>query len=403
MPKIAKERSPAAVRRLMDRPGFHSVGGVIGLHLQVTDRKARSWVLRAKYGGKRRDIGLGSFPTVTLQMARDRAREARDQIARGVDPIAERRRIAAGLAAADAKRMTFAEAAKRVHAIKVAEFKNGKHADQWLNTLEQHANPKIGRLDVSEVDFHAVLRCLEPIWKTRTETAKRLRGRIESVLAWATVNGFRAGDNPARWRGNLDAALPKPGSIAKVVHFRALPYAAVPAFMAALRQRDGMAARALEFAILTAARSGEVRGAVWGEVDLDAKLWTVPAERIKARRAHRVALSAPAVAVLTALKSNREPGDLVFPAPAGGMLSDMTLSAVLKRMKFDAVPHGFRSSFRDWAAETTNFPREVAEAALAHVVGDKVEAAYRRGDLFEKRRRLMEAWSGYCASASITD
>lgn len=402
MPIIAKELSPAEIRQLMKLPGFHAVGGVTGLHIQVTDHKARSWVLRFLYGGRRRDMGLGSFPSVTLEQARQRAREARDQIARGVDPIAERRRLKSERITAAAKRLTFADAAKRVHAIKVAEFRNRKHADQWLNTIEQHAVPKIGRLDVAEVDFHAVLGVLEPIWKTKTETAKRLRGRIESVLAWATVNGFRAGDNPARWRGNLDAALPKPGSIAKVVHFRALPYAAVPAFMAALRQRDGMAAKALEFSILTAARSGEVRGMTWAEVDLDKKMkiWTVPAARMKVEREHRVPLSPAAVAVLESLKSNRRDDDLVFPAQAGGQLSDMTTNAVLKRMKVNAVTHGFRSSFRDWAAEQTNFPREVAEAALAHVVGDRVEAAYRRGDLFEKRRKLMATWAAYCASAT---
>ncbi|MEX2454475.1 MAG: integrase arm-type DNA-binding domain-containing protein [Rhodospirillaceae bacterium] len=411
VPKQIEPKSPAVVNRLRDKPGLHAVGGVIGLFLQVSrsrrdpDVLRRSWVLRATIGSRRRDVGLGSFPTVTLEKARERAREARDMIDRGEDPIEARRQRRVALIKEQNGAMTFADAAERVAKIKSTEFKSARHIEQWINTIRQHANPKIGNLPVADVDVHAVLRALEPLWTSRTETATRLRGRIESVLAWATVNGYRTGDNPARWRGNLDAALPKPGAIAAVEHFAAVPVDDMPDFMAQLRQRDGMAAKALEFAVLTAARSGAVRGARWDEIDLEAGVWTIPAERMKGRRHatadFRVPLSDDARALLRGLpRDDRQP--LIFPAPRGGAMSDMAMAAVLKRMGVAATVHGFRSTFKDWVAERTAYANEVSEAALAHSIGSAVERAYRRGDLFEKRSRLMRDWAGFCAMPTAT-
>jgi integrase len=294
--------------------------------------------------------------------------------------------------------LTFEQCASRYIAAKAPEWKNVKHAAQWTSTLQTYAFPVIGGLLVQDVELPQIKAVLDPIWVAKTETASRLRGRIESVLDWATVNGYRTGLNPARWRGHLDKVLPAPGRIAKPDHHAALPLPEVGAFMKALRSQEGMGALALEFAILTAARSGEVRGATWDEIDLDGAVWTIAGDRMKAGKEHRVPLSAAALAVLS--KVPRMAGtDLVFPAPLGGQLSDMTLTAVTRRMKVAAVPHGFRSTFRDWCSERTNYPREVVEMALAHAIGDKVEAAYRRGDLFEKRRALMSEWARFCAVA----
>jgi integrase len=396
MPKKAKELSPLEVKRIT-KPGLHAVGGVAGLLLQVTPTGARSWVLRATVGAKRRDIGLGGFPDVTLAQARERAREAREQIRQGIDPVEQRKATRDALRAEQAKRLTFDDAAKQFLARKSSEFKNAKHAAQWGSTLETYASPIIGKLPVDRIELAHIIQVLEPLWTTKTETATRLRGRIESVLAYATASGFREGDNPARWRGNLDAVLPKPRKLAKVTHHRALPFDQMPDFMIELRKREGMGARALEFAILTAARSGEVRGATWAEIDLDAKLWTIPADRMKAGKEHTVPLSTAAVKLLNALPRMKD-NDHLFPAPRGGQLSDMSLSAVTKRMGVDAVPHGFRSTFRDWCAERTHYPNEVAEMALAHTIGNKVEAAYRRGDLLLKRARLMSDWCKFINS-----
>ena len=297
--------------------------------------------------------------------------------------------------ASRAKDLTFKQAAVAYIAAHEAGWRNAKHAAQWKSTLETYAYPVVGSLLVRDIDLTHVLAILEPLWKTKTETATRLRGRIEQVLDWATARGHRDGLNSARWRGHLDKMLARPSKVARVVHRAALPVAEVGSFMAALREADGVGARALEFAILTAARSGEVRGASWSEIDLDTATWTIPGERMKMGREHRVPLSGPAVKLLRAL--TRVAGsDLVFPAPRGGQLSDMTLTAVLRRMKIPAVPHGFRSTFRDWASERTNYPRDAAEMALAHAIGDKVEAAYRRGDLFDKRRRMMADWATFC-------
>lgn len=396
MPKLAESLGALQVQRLTE-PGYYAVGGVKGLALQVTPTGARSWILRMVIGSKRREMGLGNYPGVSLADARKAAGEMR-QLAdiQGVDPIEHRKAKRSETAATQALAVTFEDCAKAYIKAHEAAWKNAKHIQQWRNTLEAYAYPVLGSLLVRDIAMGHVLKVLEPIWREKTETASRVRGRIAAVLDWAKGRGYRSGDNPAEWDGNLKAQLPLPEKIATVEHHAALPIEEVAVFMATLRKSPGMGARALEFVILTAARSGEVRGATWAEIDIEGKVWVVPADRMKAGREHRVPLSSAAVELLKALEPM--PGsDFVFPAPRGGMLSDMTLSAVLRRMAVPAVPHGFRSTFRDWCSERTNYPREVAEMALAHTVGDKVEAAYRRGDLFEKRQLMMEDWAAHCA------
>ncbi|MEI4471498.1 tyrosine-type recombinase/integrase [Frigidibacter sp. MR17.24] len=422
MPKVAKELSALDVKRLK-HPGIganatFAVGGVSGLLMQVTPKDGRTWLLRVSVGGKRREIGLGGYPDVTLAMARDRARETKDQIRRGIDPIEERKAARAQLAAAQSRGLTFADAVDKYLAAKLDAFKNAKHRQQWQNTLDNYALPVLGRMLVQDITVQDVLRVVEPIWQSKTETASRLRGRIEAVLSWATVAGHRSGDNPARWAGNLKELLPAPSRVAKVDNHPALQIDDAPRWLAALRLRQGMGNRALEFAALTATRSQEVRGARWDEIDLDAALWVIPAVRMKMEREHRVPLSPEAVAMLEALPRFKD-NPLVFPAPRGGELSDMTLSAAMKRLheadiaadgpgftdrvnKRPAVPHGLRSTFRDWVAERTTYPGEMAEVALAHRVGNAVEAAYRRGDMVEKRRKMMTAWVGHLTGAKAT-
>lgn len=382
---------PVTLRKLPD--GWHADGG--NLYMFVRS-ESRTWVFR--YVGvdrKRHHMGLGSLDTLTLADARQKARELRaklrDPLA-PVDPLEARGKAKEQARIAAAKKITFKQCAEAFLVAHAPKWSNAKHAAQWAATLETYAYKVFGELPVAAVDTGLVLKVIEPIWPDKTETASRLRGRIESVLDWATVRGHRQGDNPARWRGHLDKLLPERG---KAKHHAALPFAEVTAFMKSLKLREGNAARALEFAILTAVRSGEVRGADWCEVDLDAKVWTIPAERMKAKREHRVPLSSAAVKLLESVE-HRE--GLIFPgARKGSALSDMSLTAVLRRMELnDITVHGFRSSFRDWIAEKTHYDNIIAEAALAHVVGDKVEAAYRRGDLFEKRAALMADWARYC-------
>ncbi len=384
---------------------MHFVGGVSGLALQVlpvrkdaagNETQARTWVLRVTIGGKRRDMGLGGFPDVGLASARDAARTAREKIRAGIDPIAEARAAKSTLAAQRAATITFKEAAQKYIAAHEAGWKNPKHRAQWAMTLETYAYPKIGALSVGDIGLPHVLEVLEPIWSTKTETANRLRGRIETILNWATTRGYRQGLNPARWRGHLDTQLGRPSKVATVKPHDALPVMEVGAFMKSLRAAGGLGARALEFAILTATRSGETRGATWAEIDLDAAVWTIPASRMKAKKEHRVPLSPVAKALLEA-QPRMAGTNFVFPAAGGAMLSDMTLSAVLRRMKVKAVPHGFRSTFRDWTAEYTSYPNHVCEMALAHSIKSDVEAAYRRGDLFDKRQRLMSDWAAFLA------
>jgi len=395
MPKRARARSAIEIRRLTT-PGIYAAGDVAGLHLRVKHRDSRAWILRVVIGAKRRDIGLGAYPSVTLDEAREKARAARRQIAEGKDPVQERRQARATLIAAHGKTRTFNEAAKAVLTWKTREFRNAKHAKQWEATLETYAAPLLGSLPVASIETGHVVNVLESIWTKKTETATRVRQRIETVLDWAIASGYMTGPNPARWKGHLDKLLPHANKVRKVRHHRALAYKDLPAFMPRLREQAGLAARALEFAIVTVGRSGEVRGATWAEIDREAHLWTIPAERMKAQRAHRVPLSAAAVRVLEALPV-MEGTDLVFPAARGGQLSDMTLIAVLRRMEVDAVPHGFRATFKTWATECTATPHGVIEAALAHALADKTEAAYWRGDLLAKRRDLMDAWAVYCA------
>lgn len=398
MPKKAKELSALAVSRLKEA-GRYAVGGVDGLHLRIIGN-SKAWLLRVKIGDRRRDIGLGPYPEVGLADARETARLYRKKVREGVDPLQERQQARAALRIERAKSKTFRDCADAYIEAHKAGWKNVKHAKQWGSTLETYAYPKFGSLPVASVDTALVQDVLRPIWATKTETASRLRGRIECVLDWAKVNGYRDGENPARWRGHLDKLLPARNKVQKIEHHAALPYAEVGAFVADLRKRDGMAPRALEFAILTAARSGEVRGAKWEEVDLVGKVWTIPGERMKAGKEHRVPLSDAAVALLKAVPRVKG-SDFVFPAPRGGALSDMALSAVLKRMERNGLTvHGFRSTFRDWAGETTAYPREVIEHALAHQLRDKAEAAYQRGDLLAKRARLMGDWAKYCAKAT---
>lgn len=390
------QRKPLNALELPTLPaGMHPAGEVSGLYIQVQQSGGRSWILRTMIGGRRREIGLGGYPTVKLADARQKARDALDGIKKGIDPVSQRAAARTEIIASRPSEITFDEASSRFIAAKESEWKNAKHGAQWVATLNTYASPVIGKMRVQDVSLAHVLNILEPIWATKTETAARLRGRIESVLSWATVRGYRQGENPARWKGHLDAILAAPSKVAKTKHHAALSWRDLGAFMAKLRKQEGMGARALEFAILCAARSGEVRGMRWNEVDFDNGVWTCPAERMKAGKAHRVPMSDAALDLLRRLP-NIDDNELCFPAPRGGMLSDMTLTAVLRRMQVNAVPHGFRSTFRDWSAEVTAYPRDMAEMALAHSIGDKVEAAYRRGDMLDKRRRMMEDWAAFC-------
>lgn len=390
----------------MKAPGRYADGG--GLYLQVGPTGTKAWLFRFMRRGQAREMGLGSVGVVSLARARELAAEARTALHLGKDPIEERDKARQETLLAEARGMTFAQCAEAYIAAHRDSWRNAKHAAQWTSTLKAYAEPVFGTLPVQAVDLALVMKVLEPIWRAKPETASRLRGRIESILDWATVREYRQGENPARWKGHLDKLLPARAKVQKVEHHPALPYGEIGDFMAALRGQEGTAARALEFAILTAARTGEAIGARWSEIDLAAKLWIVPAERMKAGREHRVPLSGRTVGILQAMAELRPSDDdgsaHVFPgAKPKRPLSNMAFLMLLRRMKRpDLTAHGFRSTFRDWAAERTAFAREVAEAALAHVVGDKVEAAYRRGDLFEKRRRLMEAWAGYCATKSAT-
>lgn len=400
MPKKADELGPLEVSRLTE-PGLHFVGVVAGLALKVSVTGARSWILRATVGNRRRDIGLGGYPDVTLAGAREAARNARSKIKEGIDPVDDARAARSKLIAEAVSGILFDEAASKYITAHEAGWKNTKHASQWRNTLETYAYPVIGKMRVKDIQTAHVMQVLEPIWTAKSETASRVRSRIELVLDWAKVRGYRKGENPARWKGHIDKLLPKRSEVASVEHHAALPFREIGAFMVSLRKVEGMGARALEFAILTAARSGEVRGATWSEIDLDGATWSIPAERMKAKKEHRIPLSDAALGLLRTLP--RMVGtDLVFPSSKNEMLSDMTLSAVLRRMgRSDITGHGFRSTFRDWAGETTAYPREVIEHALAHRLKDKAEAAYQRGTLFDKRRRLMDDWAAYCAKVSI--
>ena len=385
-------------------PGMYADGG--GLYLQITEGGA-SWVYRYMLNKRAREMGLGPLALFGLSEARAKALDARRLRHEGIDPIDARLAIRAKARLDAAKAVTFIECADSYIKAHRAGWRNGKHAAQWEATLATYAGPVIGALPVQVIDTALVLKVLEPIWTAKPETAGRVRGRIESILDWAKVRGFRTGENPARWRGHLDKLLPARGKLRKVEHHAALPYAELPGFLVALREQEGIAARALEFTILTAARTGETIGTTWDEINWTDKVWIIRAERMKGRKEHRVPLCDRALAILREMKPADDAANavehFVFPgSKAGRPLSNMAFLMLLRRMgRGDLTAHGFRSSFRDWAAERTSFPNEVAEMALAHVVGSKVEAAYRRGDMFEKRRRLMDAWATFCTTEPV--
>lgn len=363
----------------------------------------KSWAFRYVRHDKQTWIGLGPYPDVSLAEARELATEARKQLLKGIDPLTDKRARQRAARRAHDDLPSFADGAERDVESQAPGWSNPKHIDQWRNTLKNVAGPIFGHLPVDQIDTALVMRCIEPLWttKTETETASRLRGRIESVLDWAAVRGYRGGDNPARWRGHLDKLLPRPSLVARVKHHAALPYIEAGVFLQELREDPGVASRALEFTILTAARTNEVIQAEWSEFDLDRRTWVTPAERMKSKREHRVPLSDAAVSLLKAVDGSSQ--RYVFPGhKRGSHLSSIAMLQVLKRLgRTDITVHGFRSTFRDWCAETTNYPADVAEMALAHTLRDKTEAAYRRGDLLEKRARLMADWARYCSKPAV--
>jgi integrase len=389
---VRKPISAASVGKFK-KPGHYAVGG--GCYLQIAAGGSRSWVLRYTLNGRARYMGLGSANLVSLAEARAKAHDARRLLLNKIDPIESRRAQHRERLLETARGKTFRECAEGYIASHEAGWRDPRSHKQWIRSLTSYAYPRFGNLPVAVIDTALVLAALEPIWKTKPETASRVRGRIESILDWAKVRGYRDGENPARWRGHLDHLLPARNRVRRVKHFAALPYAELAALMAKLRTRPEVSARALEFLILTAARTNEVLCARWGEID--GNIWTVPAERMKAGKAHRVPLSDRAVGILASLP--RE-GEFIFVSAGTSATSNPhQLKRALQRTGYDNMTvHGFRSAFRDWAAEETNYPNHVVEQALAHVIANGVEAAYRRGDLFEKRRRLMEDWSRYCGS-----
>lgn len=379
--------------------GYHADGGC--LYFRVAPGGSRGWVFRFALNGRTRDMGLGAYPTFTLAMAREKALEMRRLVADGIDPIERRRAILADGKAENASALTFDAAALKYIAAHEASWRSDKHRSQWRNTLRDHVSPIIGSLPVRSIDTALVLKVLEPIWQTKTETAGRVRARIEVVLDWAKVRGYRTGENPARWRGHLDHLLPAKSKIKRVAHHSALPYAEIGTFLQELRGQNGPGAAAVEFLILTAARVGEILNATWDEID-DA-VWKVPGHKMKGGKEHRVPLAGAALRVLRAAEAFRQ-NDLIFPGFRGGRpLGQAYLLDVIQRIAQRRITlHGFRSTFRDWAAERTSYPSEVAEMALAHAVGSQVERAYARTDLFDKRRRLMKDWAAYCAQPATS-
>ncbi|MCF7996180.1 MAG: integrase arm-type DNA-binding domain-containing protein [Chromatiaceae bacterium] len=385
-------------------PGKHEDGE--GLRLVVTKTGSRKWVLRYQLSGRRREMGLGTYPAVSLKLARDKAAQARSQAAQGVDPISARAKV-------ETTTPTFTQAAARFIRSKRHEWSNRKHARQWAATIRTYAKPVIGQKPVDTITTEQVLAILQPLWTSRTETAKRVQGRIENILDFASAMKWRDQSNPARWRGHLDKLLPSATKVKRqqnggtTRHHPAMPYSAVPGFMSELQQLGSVSALALQFTILTAARTSEVLLATWSEVDLEAAIWTIPASRTKARREHRVPLTEAAMAVLRRVPRVEGNNHIFTGARQGRPLSNMAMLQVMRGLGYgvngdrgDYVPHGFRSGFRDWAGEVSSFPRDVCEMALGHVIESKVEAAYRRGDLFEKRRRMMSEWAEWCGKGT---
>lgn len=412
MPKRAKELTAVEVKRL--GPGVHNVGGVAGLLMQVTDSGAKSWLLRVRIGDKRRELGLGAYPEVGLARAREKAAEAKEAIRSGIDPVEERKAARAALRAAQRKGLTFKQAFEKYCEKKLPELQTERYRTQWRATVEKYALPILGDMLVQDITREDILRILHPIWETRTETATKLRQRVEKALDYAKAAGYRTGDNPAAWRGNLELELPAPSKIAPKENYPALQLQDAARWWTDLLAKDGLGAKALAFQALTASRTGAVRFATWDEIDLDARIWTIQPGRIMSKipangKAHRVPLTEQLIDLLDSLPRM---GDLVFTAPRGGSMSDATLGKVMRsihetdlkrggtgyvdaRTKEQAVPHGLRSTFRVWVTERTNFDGDMAEIALAHKVGNKVRQAYDRSDMIEKRRAMMAAWGRF--------
>lgn len=413
MPRKAEGLSAAGVKTAA--PGRYGDGA--GLYLLVRSAEARFWLFRYVRGGKMREMGLGAASgrtAVSLADARKKARRLYDMVRDGRDPLAEKVAERAAAAVEAAKVISFKSCGESYIEAHRAGWRNAKHAKQWAATLETYAYPAFGTLPVQAVDTGLVLKAIEPIWKTKTETANRVRGRVESILDWATARGYRQGDNPARWKGHLDNLLPARGKVQRVTHHPALPYVEAGAFVADLRKRSSSSALALEFLMLTVTRTGETLGAKLSEIDAAERMWIVPPERMKAGKEHRVPLSPRAIEIVETMKA-RGAKEFLFPgAGRGKPLSNMALLELMRGMKKPdggawcdrdgtaVVPHGFRSTFRDWAADRTSYPKDLAEMALAHTVSDKVEAAYRRSDMFDKRRRLMEEWDRFCARPAVS-
>jgi integrase len=392
--------SAISLKRLERTAGLHGDGG--GLYLASDGKQQCSWVFRFMIDRRARTMGLGSYPAISLAKARELAGEARGLVAQHIDPLEQRNGQRAAARLERLRAITFDQARDGYLESHSAGWRSPKHRAQWKRSIEAYVSPIIGKLPVNAIDTPHVLKVLQPIWARIPVVASRVRARIESVLDWAKARGFRNGrENPARWRGHLDKLLPAKSKVHKVEHHPALPYAELPAFMAELRKQQGMSAMALQFTILTAVRSDEVLDATWPEIDLVAKVWTIPEDKMKKQRKHCVPLSAAAIAILENVRVPGSDGPVFvsWRKNVGKRLSPNAMLRVLARMgRSDLTTHGFRSSFRDWAGDCTEFPREVAEAALSHAVGDATEQAYRRGDAFEKRRQLMDAWATYCAS-----
>lgn len=416
MPKLAKELSALETKRLSD-PGMHFVGGVPGLILQITDAGTKSWILRTRVDGKRKHFGLGGFPAVPLAEARTEARKLLEETRQGVNPIARKKAERSQRQAAEAKTKTFRQCAEAYLERHSQGFTNEKHRKQWVSTLETYVYPLIGNVIVGDLDKSHILKVLlQPVkdkngkiegqfWDVRTETANRVQGRIKSIIDFAIVAEYRTTLNPATWSGYLDTQLVSAAKIKNIKHQPALPYREAGDFMVSLRNNNCMSAKALEFLILTAVRSGSVRLATWAEIDFANKVWIIPSAHTKTRREHRVPLAPKAIKLLKSLPRLAD-SPFIFPSPRGKALSDMSLSQLLRGMRergelnSEAVPHGFRSTFRDWAAEQTNYPDEIRKAASGHTVGDAVHAAYQRTDLLEKRRKLMNEWGNYLDKSS---
>ncbi len=375
----------------LTKPGMYADRD--GLYLNINKNGTKSWIYRYQLNRKRREMGLGSLKQLSLKEAREESAEARKLHKKGIDPKAQRDSQKHAPAATGT--WTFDQCVETYLKAHSPSWKNAKHAQQWSNTLKKYASPVFGHLPIDQVDTGLVMQVLEPIWKTKTETASRVRGRIENILSWAITRGYHKGPNPALWRGHLSTLLPKRTKVQKVVHHSALPYSEIGSFMQEVRTHPGLSARALELTILTATRTSEVLAARWEEIDLKAAIWIIPGDRIKSGREHRVPLSDQATSLLEELP---RVNDWVFPSYRNKPLSNMAMLTLLKKSmnRPDLTVHGFRSTFRDWATEVSSFPRELAESALAHVLTDKTEAAYQRGDLLEKRREMMQAWGDYC-------